>query len=112
MANEFRVIGNNPLTEGYPFLPRKTYSYEYIRQYPEFRSRTSKFSTIYRIRSTAYKLIHDFFQNEQFLCANMPILTGNDCEGAGETFFVQPKNQALITDMRQSKVSFIFNRNR
>jgi asparaginyl-tRNA synthetase len=61
---------------------------DHLRLFPHLRSRSKTFSCIWRIRHGLKRSIDDFFNEQQFLQINAPIITGNDCEGAGEAFKV------------------------
>ena len=102
-AEKVTVIGECEL-EGYPFLPRKQYSTDYIRQYLHFRPRTKNFSSIMRLRDLASNAIKDHFRNHDFVSVHTPILTSNDCEGAGEVFFVQPNSKNILEEMKREGV--------
>ncbi|CAH0560747.1 unnamed protein product [Brassicogethes aeneus] len=104
-AENIDLIGECVLSKGYPFMPRKQYTLEYIRQYLQFRPRTNKFSSMLRVRSAANLAIHNFFCNEGFLNVQSPILTSNDCEGAGEVFKVIPESKEIIKSMIKEGLS-------
>lgn len=104
-ANKLEVPGKCPLTDGYPFLPRKSYPDDYIRQYLHLRPRTNKFSSLLRVRDAASLAIHEHLHSEGYVNIHTPILTSNDCEGAGEVFVVQPENKSLLKSMKKSGVS-------
>lgn len=99
-AENITVIGNCNL-DGYPFLPRKEYSSDYIRQYLHMRPRTKTFSSIMRLRDLASNAIRDHFRDRGFINIHTPILTSNDCEGAGELFVVQPSSKELLKEMKK-----------
>lgn len=99
VARDVEITGECVVTDGYPFAPRKIYPAEYIRQYLHFRPRTNKFASLLRVRNSATKAVHDYFDGEGFFNIHTPVLTANDCEGAGEVFSVQPENKALIKEM-------------
>lgn len=101
VADDVKVIGDCVVADGYPFNPRTTHPPEYTRQYLHLRSRTNYISAILRIRSALTKHIHDYFTSRHFTNINTPILTSNDCEGAGEVFKVQPDNEATVKAMMQ-----------
>ncbi|KAL1114845.1 hypothetical protein AAG570_007669 [Ranatra chinensis] len=90
LAENVEVIGNCDLDDEYPFLPKKSYSDEYLRQYLHFRSRTHKFGSLLRIRNSICFAIHKYFIENNFIQIHTPVLTSNDCEGAGEVFCVAP----------------------
>jgi len=71
--------------EAYP-LQKKRHSDEFLRTIAHLRPRTNKYGAIMRIRSHTSHLIHRFFENEGFLLIHTPVITGSDCEGAGEMF--------------------------
>lgn len=81
----------------YP-LQKKRHTVEYLRTVAHLRPRTNLFSAVFRIRSVAAFAIHSFFQNQGFVYVHTPLITGSDCEGAGEMFRVStldPKNPPL-----------------
>ena len=81
----------------YP-LQKKRHSVEYLRTVAHLRPRTNLFSAVFRVRSVAAFAIHSFFQERGFVYVNTPLITGSDCEGAGEMFRVttlDPKNPPL-----------------
>lgn len=85
-ADEIKVIGwADP--EDYP-LQKKRHSFEYLRSIAHLRARTSTFEAVFRIRNCVCYSIHRFLQERGFIYIHTPILTGNDCEGAGELFKV------------------------
>lgn len=101
VAENVNVLGTCVVLDGYPFNPRTTHPPEYIRQYLHLRSRTNYISSMLRIRHALTKHIHDYFSSNDYLNIHTPILTSNDCEGAGEVFKVQPDNEATIKSMQQ-----------
>lgn len=84
-AAEIEVEGTS--TPEYP-LQKKRHSLEYLRTIAHLRPRTNTFSAAYRVRSAAAYAIHKFFQERGFIYAHTPLITGSDCEGAGEMFHV------------------------
>ena len=74
-------------TPDYP-LQKKRHSAEYLRTIQHLRPRTNLFSAVFRVRSVAAQAVHEFFQNRGFVYVQTPIITGSDCEGAGEMFRV------------------------
>lgn len=100
-AEKIKVYGECVVTDGYPFNPRTSHPPEYIRQYLHLRSRTNYTSAILRVRSALTKHIHDYFHKKNYTLINTPILTSNDCEGAGELFKVQPDSDVTIKAMMQ-----------
>ena len=74
-------------TPDYP-LPKKRHSVEFLRTIQHLRPRTNLFSATFRVRSVAAYAVHEFFQSRGFVYVQTPIITGSDCEGAGEMFQV------------------------
>ncbi|KAG7479177.1 putative asparagine-tRNA ligase, mitochondrial [Solea senegalensis] len=88
-ADKIHVVGKcNPLD--FPFKIKERHGLEYIRQFPHLRCRTNAFSSLLRIRSEATAAIHSYFKENGFVHIHTPIITSNDCEGAGELFQVEP----------------------
>ncbi len=85
LAEAINVLGECPDT--YP-LQKKRHTLEYLRTIAHLRGRTNTFSAVYRVRSVLSMAIHEFFQSRGFIYAHTPIITGSDCEGAGEMFRV------------------------
>lgn len=75
----------------YP-LQKKRHSLEFLRGIPHLRARTNTFQAVFRIRSLVAHAIHCFFQENDFVYVHTPIITGSDCEGAGEMFQVTTLN--------------------
>lgn len=74
-------------TSDYP-LQKKRHTMEYLRTIAHLRPRTNTFSAAFRVRSAAAFAIHKFFNENGFIYAHTPIITGSDCEGAGEMFTI------------------------
>ena len=91
-----------PSGESYPFRPREKYQPEYIRQFPMFRAKLNDFAALLRVRNGVSQSIHRHLQDEGFIQIQTPILTDNDCEGAGETFVVRPKDNFIISKSGKS----------
>ena len=88
LATRVSVIG--PCAPTFP-LQKKAHSAEFLRGMGHLRARTSAFAATMRIRSAVLQAIHAFFARRQFILVSTPLLTGNDCEGAGELFSVLPQ---------------------
>lgn len=84
-AAEITVEGAS--TPDYP-LQKKRHTLEYLRTIQHLRPRTNLFSAVFRVRSVAAAAVHEYFQNQGFVYVHTPIITGSDCEGAGEMFRV------------------------
>ena len=97
-AAEIAVEGKS--TPDYP-LQKKRHSVEFLRTIQHLRPRTNLFSATFRVRSVAAYAVHEFFQNRGFVYVHTPLITGSDCEGAGEMFQVTTldmKNPPLTED--------------
>lgn len=99
------VEGNS--TSDYP-LQKKRHSFEYLREISHLRPRTNTFQAVFRVRSLIAYAIHTFFQERDFVYVHTPLITGSDCEGAGEMFRVTtldmdnvPKNSDGTIDYTQ-----------
>lgn len=84
-AEKITVLGSCPLE--YP-LQKKRHTLEFLRTMPHLRGRTNTFNAVFRVRSVMADAIHSFFQNKNYVYVNTPLITGSDCEGAGEMFQV------------------------
>lgn len=84
-AEEIFIEGES--TPDYP-LQKKRHSFEYLRTISHLRSRTNTFQAVFRVRSLCAYAIHKFFQEQGFVYVHTPLITGSDCEGAGEMFRV------------------------
>ncbi len=84
-AEKIDVIGVCP--PEYP-LQKKRHTLEFLRTMPHLRGRTNTFNAVFRVRSVAAAAIHKYFQSKNFTYVNTPLITGSDCEGAGEMFQV------------------------
>ena len=71
----------------YP-LQKKRHSFEYLRTISHLRPRTNTFQAVFRVRSLIAYAIHQYFQERDFVYVHTPLITGSDCEGAGEMFQV------------------------
>ena len=104
-ASKIEVEGTS--TPDYP-LQKKRHSVEFLRTIQHLRPRTNLFSATFRVRSVAAMAIHEFFQERGFVYVHTPIITGSDCEGAGEMFQVTtldldniPRNEDGTIDYTQ-----------
>ena len=82
-ATKITVEGESD--NSYP-LQKKRHTVEYLRTIAHLRPRSNMFSAVFRVRSVAAYAVHKFFQERNFVYAHSPIITGSDCEGAGEMF--------------------------
>lgn len=90
-ADAVEIIG--PADEAYP-LQKKRHSFEFLRTIAHLRPRTNTFGAVFRVRSFLAQAIHRFFAERGFLYVHTPIITANDCEGAGEMFRVTTLDMA------------------
>ena len=92
MKQPFEIHAQEVVIEGestpdYP-LQKKRHSFEYLRTISHLRPRTNTFQAVFRVRSLTAYAIHKFFQERDFVYVHTPLITGSDCEGAGEMFQV------------------------
>ena len=102
-ATEIVLEGDCP--EDYPLQPKR-HSIEFLREIGYLRPRTRLFQAVFRVRSVASMAIHTYFQDRGYLYVHTPLITGNDAEGAGNTFTVttlDPRTPA--SGMRTSSAS-------
>ena len=99
-------------TPDYP-LQKKRHSLEYLRTIPHLRARTNTFQAVFRVRSLAAYAIHKFFNERNFIYVHTPLITGSDCEGAGEMFRVTTldlENLPLTEDGKVDNTKDFFNK--
>ncbi len=84
-AQEITVLGSCP--SDYP-MQKKRHTVEFLRTMPHLRGRTNLFNAVLRVRSVLAEAIHQYFQDRHYVYVNTPLITGSDCEGAGEMFQV------------------------
>jgi len=106
----FELKAKQVLIEGesspdYP-LQKKRHSFEYLRTIAHLRPRTNTFAAVFRVRSLAAFAIHRFFQERGFVYVHTPIITGSDCEGAGEMFRVSTIDPNNPPRDEQGKVDY------
>lgn len=87
----------------YP-LQNKRHSFEYLRTIAHLRPRTNTFSAVFRVRSVLAYAIHKFFQENEFVYVHTPIITGSDCEGAGEMFRVTTLDLENVPKTPEGKI--------
>ena len=102
-AQEVVVEGASP--SDYP-LQKKRHSFEYLRTISHLRARTNTFQAVFRVRSLAAYAIHRFFQEKGFVYVHTPLITGSDCEGAGEMFQVTTLDLANVPKTADGKVDY------
>ncbi|MBQ7066224.1 MAG: asparagine--tRNA ligase [Lachnospiraceae bacterium] len=89
----------------YP-LQKKRHSFEYLRTISHLRPRTNTFQAVFRVRSLIAYAIHKFFQEREFVYVHTPLITGSDCEGAGEMFQVTTMDLNNIPKTEDGAVDF------
>ncbi len=99
------VVVEGPSSGDYP-LQKKRHSFEYLRTISHLRPRTNTFQAVFRVRSLAAYAIHKFFQEQGFVYVHTPLITGSDCEGAGEMFQVTTMDLNNIPKTEDGKVDF------
>jgi asparaginyl-tRNA synthetase len=90
IADEIEIVGASD--ESYP-LQKKGHTPEFLREIAHLRPRSNLFGSVFRVRSRLAFAIHQFFQERGFVYVHTPIITGSDCEGAGELFRVTTLDQ-------------------
>ncbi|MFI3207766.1 MAG: asparagine--tRNA ligase [Eubacteriales bacterium] len=89
----------------YP-LQKKRHSLEYLRTISHLRPRTNTFQAVFRIRSLAAYAIHQYFQDRGFVYVHTPLITGSDCEGAGEMFHVTTLDMNEVPRNEEGKIDY------
>lgn len=92
-------------TPDYP-LQKKRHTFEYLRTISHLRPRTNTFEAVFRVRSLCAYAIHKFFQERDFVYVHTPLITGSDCEGAGEMFQVTTLDLNNLPMTEDEKVDF------
>src|SRR4029434_3200434 len=85
VADKIEIVGT--ADDSYP-LQKKGHTPEFLREIAHLRPRSNLFSSLFRVRSRLAFAVHQFFQQRGFVYVHTPIITGSDCEGAGELFRV------------------------
>ena len=106
----FEIKANNIVIQNladldYP-LQKKRHSFEYLRTVAHLRPRTNTFNAVFRVRSILSFAIHKFFQERGFVYVHTPIITGSDCEGAGEMFRITTLDMDNLPKTEDGKVDF------
>jgi len=104
-ANAVEVVGVVEDPETYP-IAKKRHTFEYLRTQAHLRPRTNTFGAITRVRNTLANAIHNYFYRNGFHWINTPIITGSDCEGAGELFRVSTLDLANLPRTARGAVDF------
>ncbi len=106
----FEIQADEVVVEGasasdYP-LQKKRHSFEYLRTISHLRPRTNTFQAVFRVRSLIAYAIHQYFQEQNFVYVHTPLITGSDCEGAGEMFQVTTMDLNDIPKTEDGRVDF------
>ena len=99
------VTVEGPSTGDFPIQPKR-HTMEFLRTIPHLRPRTNTFQAVFRVRSLAAMAIHQFFQERDFVYVHTPLITGSDCEGAGEMFQVTTMDLNNIPKTEDGKIDF------
>ena len=102
-AKEVSIEGAS--TPDYP-LQKKRHTFEYLRTIPHLRPRTNTFSAVFRVRSLIAFAIHKFFNERGFVYVHTPLITGSDCEGAGEMFQVTTLDMENIPRNDENQIDY------
>ena len=103
VAEEIKIYGFAP--DDFP-LQKKKHTDEYLRSIAHLRPRTNKYGAAFRIRSNLSYAVHKFFQERGFRYVHTPLITGSDCEGAGEMFRVTTLDMNNIPKTPDGKVDY------
>nr|WP_330361185.1 asparagine--tRNA ligase [Clostridioides difficile] len=99
------IVVEGESDSSYP-LQKKRHTLEYLRTIAHLRPRSNTFSAVFRVRSIAAYAIHKFFQERNFVYAHSPIITGSDCEGAGEMFRITTMDLNDIPKTEDGKIDY------
>lgn len=99
------VTVEGPSAPDYP-LQKKRHSFEYLRTISHLRPRTNTFQAVFRVRSLIAYAIHQYFQEKNFVYVHTPLITGSDCEGAGEMFQVTTLDLANVPKKEDGSVDY------
>ncbi|MCI9071482.1 MAG: asparagine--tRNA ligase [Lachnospiraceae bacterium] len=99
------VLVEGPSGADYP-LQKKRHSFEYLRTISHLRPRTNTFQAVFRVRSLIAYAIHNFFQERGFVYVHTPLITGSDCEGAGEMFQVTTLDLGNVPRTQEGGIDF------
>ncbi len=102
-ASSVKVEGVS--TPDYPLQPKR-HTFEYLRTINHLRARTNTFQAVFRVRSLIAYAIHQFFQERDFVYVHTPLITGSDCEGAGEMFQVTTMDLNNVPKTEDGQVDF------
>ncbi|MBP3284698.1 MAG: asparagine--tRNA ligase [Clostridia bacterium] len=102
-AESIEIAGES--SPSYP-LQNKRHTFEYLREIAHLRPKTNTFSAVFRVRSLVAYAIHKFFQEQGFVYVHTPLITGSDCEGAGEMFRVTTLDMENPPKTKDGKIDY------
>ena len=100
-----KVVVEGESDNSYP-LQKKRHTVEYLRTIAHLRPRSNMFSAVFRVRSVAAYAVHKFFQERNFVYSHSPIITGRDCEGAGEMFRITTLDLDNVPKTEEGKIDY------
>lgn len=100
-----KIILEGESDNSYP-LQKKRHTVEYLRTIAHLRPRSNMFSAVFRVRSVAAYAVHKFFQERNFVYSHSPIITGSDCEGAGEMFRITTLDLDNVPKTEDNKIDY------
>ena len=100
-----KIIVEGESDNSYP-LQKKRHTVEYLRTIAHLRPRSNMFSAVFRVRSVAAYAVHKFFQERNFVYSHSPIITGSDCEGAGEMFRITTLDLDNVPKTEEGKIDY------
>ncbi len=100
-----KIVVEGESSNDYP-LQKKRHTFEYLRTIAHLRPRSNAFSAVFRVRSLVAYAIHSFFNERGFVYTHTPIITGSDCEGAGEMFRVTTMDLENIPMTEDKKIDY------
>src|SRR4030095_6262174 len=103
VADKIEIVGT--ADDSYP-LQKKGHTPEFMREIAHLRPRSNLFSSVFRVRSRLAFAVHQFFQNRGFVYVHTPIITGSDCEGAGELFRVTTLDPREMSRTEKGEIDY------
>ena len=100
-----KIVVEGESDNSYP-LQKKRHTFEYLRTIAHLRPRSNTFSAVFRVRSLTAYAIHKFFQDRNFVYSHSPIITGSDCEGAGEMFRITTLDLDNVPKTEEGKIDY------
>ena len=103
--HDTNIVVEGESDNSYP-LQKKRHTVEYLRTIAHLRPRSNMFSAVFRVRSVAAYAVHKFFQERNFVYDHSPIITGSDCEGAGEMFRITTLDLDNVPKTEEGKIDY------